>query len=244
MKNSLIIQNLTVKVAEKVVLKDIKLVINLGETHVVMGPNGSGKSSLALTLMGSDVYKIKSGKVILDSQDLFSLKPNERAAIGLFLTFQHPTTIYGVTLGQLLFSSYRSMMGSEKIDIKKFYAGIKRHAKLLGLNEEILERDTNDGFSGGEMKKAEMLTVLSLKPKFVIFDEIDSGLDVDALKKIAVMIKELIKKHTGVILITHNQKILKYVKPDFVHILKEGRIVKTGDYRLALNIEQKGYAKI
>lgn len=243
MPDSLIIQNLSLSVGGKIVVQKVNLTVNAGEVHVIMGPNGSGKSSLALALVGHHAYQVTEGKVTMGDYDLLSQKPNERVKIGLFLSFQNPVTLTGVTLGQLLLSSYKAIKNNE-VNIKKFYSQIKKKAEFLGLKEETLERDVNDGFSGGEKKKAEMLMLLCLTPKFVIFDEIDSGLDVDTIKKVIGVINELLNKHTGIILITHNQKILKYIKPDLVHILKEGRIVKTGNQSLALEIEEKGYAKI
>lgn len=243
MPNALIIQNLSVSVAEKVVVQQIDLTVEPGQVHAVMGPNGSGKSSLALSLMGHSAYQVVSGKVMLGSLNLLTLKPDERVKRGLFLSFQNPVAVPGVTLGQLIWSSYSSIK-SRKTDIRDFYAQVKKQAKMLGLKEEMLERDVNDGLSGGEKKKAEILMFLILSPKFVIFDEIDSGLDVDALKKVAEVINKLIKKQVGIILITHNRKILQYVRPNFVHVLKEGRVIKTGSYKLALEIEKKGYAKI
>ena len=242
MPNSLIIQNLTVSVIERKVLENISLVIRSGETHVIMGPNGSGKSSLALTLMGHPSYKVVAGQVMMDSFDLFCLEPDERAKKGLFLAFQNPVAVAGVTLGQLIWSAYKNVVG--ECDLRYFYSKVRKQAKNLGLKEEMLNRFVHDGFSGGEKKKAELLVLLSLKPKFVIFDEIDSGLDVDALKKVALVIKGLIKKHTGVVLITHHQKLLKIIKPDFVHILQAGKIIKTGSHKLVSEIEEKGYAKI
>lgn len=244
MQNSLMIQNLSVSVEGKVVVQKINLTVKSGQVHAIMGPNGSGKSSLALALMGHPAYRAESGKVTIRGRDLLSQKPSERVKMGLFLSFQNPVAVTGVTLGQLIFSSFKSVKGDNKIDIRKFYSQVKKEAKLLGLKEEMLERDINDGFSGGEKKKAEMLMLLSLAPKFIIFDEIDSGLDVDTLKKVVKIINELIKKQAGVVLITHNQKILKYIKPDFVHVLKDGKITRTGGYKLAQEIEQKGYAKV
>lgn len=244
MQNSLKIENLYVSVEGKNVVSGINLTVKPGEVHAIMGPNGSGKSSLALTLMGHPGYKVTTGKVMVGSSDLLSLKPNERVKKGLFLSFQNPVAVPGVTLGQLIWSSYQNLMGDTAIDLREFYAGVKKQAKLLGLKEEMLNRFVNDGFSGGEKKKAEMLMLLNLSPKFVIFDEIDSGLDIDTLKKVAKVINELVKKQTAVILITHNQRILKHVKPNFVHILKEGRIIRTGGHKLAREIEEKGYAKV
>lgn len=243
MPNALIIKNLSVSVEGKVIVEDINLKIGAGELHVLMGPNGSGKSSLALSLVGHPAYQVVSGKVMLGSLNLLTLKPDERVKRGLFLSFQNPVAVPGVTLGQLIWSSYNSIQ-SHKTDIRDFYARVKKQAKMLGLKEEMLERDINDGFSGGEKKKAEILMLLTLSPKFVVFDEIDSGLDVDTLKKVAEVINKLIKKQVGIILITHNRKTLQYIRPDFIHVLKEGKMVKTGSYKLASEIEKKGYAKI
>lgn len=228
----------------KRVVEAVNLALNPGEVHAIMGPNGSGKSTLALTLMGHPSYRVATGQVIMGNSDLLSLKPNERAKKGLFLSFQNPVAVPGVTLGQLAWSSFKSVVGERQVDVRDFYAQLKKKAKNLGLKEEMLNRFVNDGFSGGEKKKAEILMLLNLNPKFAIFDEIDSGLDVDTLKKIAQAINALVKKNTGVILITHNQKILKYVKPNFVHILKAGKIIRTGGHKLALEIEEKGYAKV
>ena len=254
MQNSLKIQDLVVSVDPtspkgfagqgKTVVDGISLSVNPGEVHAIMGPNGSGKSSLALTLMGHPGYKVVAGKVLIGSADLLSLKPNERVKKGLFLSFQNPVAVPGVTLGQLIWASYKNIVGEDKMDLRIFYTEVKKQAKDLGVKEEMLNRFVNDGFSGGEKKKAEMLMLLNLRPKFVIFDEIDSGLDVDTLKKIAKAINEMVKKQAGVVLITHNQKILKYIKPNFVHILKEGRLVKSGTSKLASEIEEKGYAKV
>jgi len=222
MQDSLNIKDLYVSVEGKKVVRGIDLTVNPGEVHAIMGPNGSGKSSLALALMGHPAYKV-DGKATLGETNLLSLKPNERAKAGLFLTFQNSVAVSGVTLGQLIWA-----VADQKIDIRDFYKRLEKQAKTLGLKEDILERFVNEGFSGGEKKKAEILMLLNLNPKFVIFDEIDSGLDVESLQKVIKVIKQLVKKSTGIILITHNQKILKQIKPNFVHILKEGRIIRSG----------------
>ncbi len=228
----------------KTVVEGVNLTINPGEVHALMGPNGSGKSSLALSLMGHPGYKIITGQATIAGADLLVLEPNERVKKGLFLTFQNPVAVPGVTLGQLTWSAYQNIAGKKAIDLRDFYTEVKRKAKDLGLKEEILDRFVNDGFSGGEKKKAEILMLLSLTPKFVIFDEIDSGLDIDSLKSITTAISRLIKDNTGILLITHNQRILKQIKADFVHVLKAGRIIKSGNHQLAVQIEEKGYAKV
>lgn len=244
MQNILKIQNLSVTIAGKTVVKDINLSLLSGEVHVIMGPNGSGKSSLALALAGHPDYKVVNGKVLLGGYDLLRLTPDERAKMGLFLSFQNPVAIPGVTLGQLILSSYKSINKEKVLDIGKFHTLLESKAKILGLKSSMLERFINDGFSGGEKKKAEMLTLLCIPPKFAILDEIDSGLDIDTLKIIAEAISCLAKEGTGIILITHNPRSLKFIKPDFVHILKAGKIVKTGNHKLAREVEYKGYAKI
>ena len=244
MQDSLKITDLSVQVESKLVVDEISLTVNPGEVHAIMGPNGSGKSSLALALMGHPAYRVVNGQVMMGSSDLLSLKPNERVKKGLFLSFQNPVAVPGVSLGLLAWSSYRSIAGESKVEVRDFYTQLKKQAKSLGLKEEMLNRFVNESFSGGEKKKAEMLLLLNLAPKFVIFDEIDSGLDVDTLKIVAKTINGLVKQRTGVILITHNQKILRYVKPNFVHILKAGKIVRTGGHELASEIEERGYVKI
>lgn len=244
MRNWLIIQNLSVSVEGKTVVEKVNLTIKPHDVHALMGPNGSGKTSLALALMGHSNFHVDQGKATIANHDILSLKTNERVKMGLFLSLQNPIEITGVTLGQMIFSALKSIAGNNNVDINKLYLQIKKTAKLLGVKENMLERDVNDGFSGGEKKKVEVLTLLSLKPKFIIFDEIDSGLDIDSLKKVARLINELVKKGTGVILITHNQKILKYIKPKFLHIMKEGKIVRSGNVRLAVEVEEKGYAKV
>lgn len=244
MQNSLKVEDLFVSVEGKKVVQGIGcLTIDPGEVHAIMGPNGSGKSSLALGLMGHPAYKT-TGKITLSGKNLLSLKPDQRVKLGLFLSFQNPPPISGISLGQLTWVSYQNITGDKKTDVRDFYAKVKEQAIALGLKEEILDRFVNEDFSGGEKKKAEMLLLLNISPKFVIFDEIDSGLDVDTLKQIAKIINDLIKKDIGIILITHNQKMLKFIKPDFVHIFKEGRIVKSGSFKLAREIEEKGYEKI
>lgn len=243
MSGLLKVKNNSVAVDGKIVVKGVNLKVGGGEVHIIMGPNGSGKTSLALALMGHPAYKVVSGNTFLGSSNLFSLSPNERVKKGLFLSFQNPVAVQGVTLGQLAWSSYKSING-EKKDVREFYSELKGQAQVLGLKEDILERFVNEGFSGGEKKKAEMLLLFGLNPKIAIFDEIDTGVDADSLKIIAKKITELTKKGTGVVLITHQTRILKLIKADFVHILKGGKIIKSGNAKMAKEIEEKGYGKV
>ncbi len=244
MQNLLKIQNLSATVKEKTVIKNVSLTVKTGQVHIIMGPNGSGKSSFALALAGHPDYRVMCGKILMGNCNLLALSPDKRAKMGLFLSFQNPVAIQGITLGQFIFSAYKSQNLKKVLDIGKFYKQLENKAKLLRLKQGMLERFINDGFSGGEKKKAEMLTLLCLSPKFAILDEIDSGLDIDALNLVAKTIKRLAKENTGIILITHNPKILKFIRPNFIHILKEGSIVKSGNSNLALQIEERGYAKI
>lgn len=243
MKDLLDVKELTVAVEGKLVVEGVSLGVRGGEVHVLMGPNGSGKTSLVLALMGHPAYKVVSGKASMGKVDLFSLTTQERVKKGLFLSFQNPIAVPGVSLGQLAWSAYKSIHG-EKEDVREFYGKLKEQAKDLGLKDDILDRFVNEGFSGGEKKKAEMLLLYCLNPKIAIFDEIDTGVDVDSLKTIAKKITELVKNEVGVVLITHQTKILKLIKADYVHVLKEGKIVKTGNNKLAKEIEGKGYGNV
>lgn len=237
------IKNLHVSTDKKEILKGLNLKINKGETHVVMGPNGSGKSSLSLTLMGHPRYSVTSGKIILDKKDITNLPPDKRAKLGLFLAMQYPVAVPGVSVFNLLRSANKNLE-VENISALEFQNKVKTKMKDLKIDEKFLTRSINDGFSGGEKKKAEILQLTILKPKYAILDETDSGLDVDALKTVSQGINSVAGKDLGILLITHYQRILKYVKPDFVHILLDGQIVKSGDAKLAEVVEEKGYAKI
>lgn len=254
---SLTIRNLSVVLDGKNILKGIHLEIKPGKVYALMGPNGSGKSTLAQVLMGNPSYGIMGeggGKplVILDKKDITYAKPNERAALGLYLAFQNPLTIPGVSVSNLLKTAYQAIHGLKSIkeqsskynpslSVWDFNKILVEKAKKLGLAQEFLRRSLNDGFSGGEKKKMEMLQAQVLRPKYAIFDEIDTGLDVDALKIVATGIQELKKQGTGIVIITHYTRILHFAKPDFVHILIKGELVLSGRYALAQKIEKSGY---
>jgi Fe-S cluster assembly ATP-binding protein len=248
----LTVSNLRASIEGKAILRGLSLKVGSGEVHAVMGPNGGGKSTLAYALMGHPAYVVK-GKIVLNKKDVSRLPTEGRAKAGLFLALQSPVAVPGVTVTNLLRTAFgdtknsshnpalsRRFIGS--MPIGEFMKVIKMYAKELRIDETFLTRGIHDGFSGGEKKKMEMLQALVLQPKFAIFDEIDTGLDVDALQVVARGIETLAKKGTGVIIITHYQRILKYVKPDVVHILVGGKIVKTGKAGLAKEIEEKGYA--
>lgn len=252
---SLIIKNLSAKIGSKTILNSINLEIIKGKIHALMGPNGSGKSTLAGVLMGNPAYEInnKKSQIKIDGKDILDLKTDERARAGLFLAFQNPISIPGVNVAGLLKTAY-SLTHEKKsaraqktlnpvINVWKFHEILVKKAKFLGIPQEFLRRSLNEEFSGGEKKKLEMLQAWILSPKYAIFDEIDTGLDVDALKVVASGITKLKKEKTGILIITHYLRILKYVKPDFIHILVGGKIVKSGGYKLAEEVEKYGYKK-
>lgn len=234
------IKDLCVSVAGKKILNGVNLKIKQGELHALMGPNGSGKSTLSYALMGHPKYKIEGGEILIDGEDITQFKPDKRAKLGLFLGFQYPTEVPGVTLKNFLWKTYRSLNNgnSSFVEFNEMFSGKLRE---LGMGENFAARYLNEGFSGGEKKRAEVLQLSILKPKIAIMDEIDSGTDVDALKIVANGLKKVVEENTGVLLITHYQRILNLVKPDFVHVLVDGKIVKSGDYNLAKEIEEKGY---
>lgn len=246
----LTISNLHASIDNKHILRGVTLKVKSREVHAVMGPNGGGKSTLAYALMAHPAYRAK-GKILLGTKNISTFTTEDRAKSGLFLALQSPIAVPGVTVINLLRTAYQELHGGTKrgkmiqslgsMSIIEFMNMIKRYAKDLHIDEQFLVRGIHDGFSGGEKKKMEMLQALVLAPKFAIFDEIDTGLDVDALQVVARGIDMLAKKGTGVIIITHYQRILKYVKPDVVHILVNGKIVKTGKASLAKEIEESGY---
>ena len=244
----LTIDNLTNEIDGKAILKGLSLQINAGEIHAIMGPNGAGKSTLAYTLGGRPNYEVTGGTATFEGEDLFAMDPHERAAAGLFLGFQYPVEIPGVSNLQFLresLNSQRRARGEKELNGGEFIKLAKEKAGLLGLDMEMLKRPVNVGFSGGEKKRAEMVQMGILDPKLAILDETDSGLDIDALKTVGAGINAIMRKpDKAVLLITHYQRLLDYVKPDFVHVLAAGRIVKSGGPELALQLEREGYAEV
>ena len=244
----LIIENLHATVAEKPILKGLSLTVNAGEVHAIMGPNGAGKSTLSYVLGGRPGYEVTSGSVTFNGQDLLDMDPHERAALGLFLGFQYPVEIPGVSNVQFLreaLNSQRKSRGEEPLSGGEFLKLAKDRAALLRLDMEMLKRHVNVGFSGGEKKRAEMVQMGILDPKFAVLDETDSGLDIDALRVVGEGINAIMRRpDKAVLLITHYQRLLDYVKPDYVHVLAQGRIVKTGGPDLALQLEREGYDEV
>jgi len=238
------IKNLSAGVEGKQILKGINLVINPGEVHAVMGPNGSGKSTLAAVLAGRDGYDVTGGEVIYDGKDLLDLDPEERAREGVFLAFQYPVEIPGVNSTYFLkaaLNEIRKSKGQSELDAMEFLSLVKDKIKLLELNEDLLKRSVNEGFSGGEKKRNEIFQMAVLEPRLAILDETDSGLDIDALRIVAGGVNKLKRPDSAQLVITHYQRLLNFIIPDFVHVLFDGRIVKSGDKQLALELEAKGY---
>ena len=239
------IENLSATIADKPILKGLSLTINAGEIHAIMGPNGAGKSTLGYTLGGRPGYDVTGGSVSFDGQDLLALEPHERAAAGLFLGFQYPVEIPGVSFVQFLreaANAQRKARGQEPLSGGEFLKLAREKAALLRMDMDMLKRPVNVGFSGGEKKRAEMVQMGILDPKFAVLDETDSGLDIDALRICGEGINAIMRKpDKAVLLITHYQRLLDYVKPDFVHVLAGGRIVRSGGPELALELEEQGY---
>jgi Fe-S cluster assembly ATP-binding protein len=238
------IKDLSAGVEDKQILKGINLTINAGEVHAVMGPNGSGKSTLAAVLAGRDGYNVTGGEVIYDGKDLLDLDPEERAREGVFLAFQYPVEIPGVNSTYFLkaaLNEIRKSKGQSELDAMEFLNLVKDKIKLLELNEDLLRRSVNEGFSGGEKKRNEIFQMAVLEPRLAILDETDSGLDIDALRIVAGGVNKLKRSDSAQLVITHYQRLLNFIIPDFVHVLYDGRIVKSGDKQLALELEAKGY---
>ena len=224
----------------KEILKGLNLTVEAGKVHAMMGPNGSGKSTLSFCLMGHPKYTINSGEILYKGANIFDLSVDKRAKQGLFLAFQYPTAIPGVTISNFLRAALRGVRGSE-VPVKEFRETVKKHLKFLEIPESFMTRYVNDGFSGGEKKRLEILQMAVLNPALAVLDETDSGLDIDALKTVAQGINTLRSPERGILLITHYQRLLNYIKPDFVHVMVDGRIVRSGSAELALELEAKGY---
>jgi Fe-S cluster assembly ATP-binding protein len=238
------ISDLSVRVAGKDILKGVNLKVNAGEVHAIMGPNGSGKSTLAQVLAGREDYEVTGGSVTFDDHDLFALPAEERARAGLFLGFQYPVEIPGVNNVYLLkaaLNAKRKAHGEPEVDAYEFLTLIRQKMKFMQMSESFLTRGVNEGFSGGEKKRNEVLQMLVLEPKLAILDETDSGLDIDALKVVSKGVNSLRSPQRAVVLVTHYQRLLDYVMPDQVHVLSGGRIVKSGDKSLAQELERRGY---
>ena len=241
------IKNLHANVAGREILKGIDLSINAGEVHAIMGPNGSGKSTLAQVLSGHDLYQVTAGEVVYDGKDLLAMSPEDRAREGIFMAFQYPVEIPGVSNLYFLkaaLNAIRKHQGLPDLDAMDFLALVKERMALMEMDQSLLNRAVNTGFSGGEKKRNEIFQMAVLEPKLAILDETDSGLDIDALKIVAAGVNALRSPARAMIVVTHYQRLLNYIVPDFVHVLAEGRIVKSGGKELALELEESGYVGI
>ncbi len=252
MNSEIIIKDLHISVQEKPIIKGLNLTVKQGEIHALMGPNGSGKSTLANGLMGHPLYDIDSGEVIFNGVDILELEPNERAKLGLFLAFQYPTAIPGVSMANFLrlaVSAVRAKGGNGSgddglIPMREFRRELRAKMKQLGIDDSFARRYLNDGFSGGEKKRAEILQLAMLEPQIAILDETDSGLDIDAIRVVGESVSQLIGPELGVLIITHYPRLLDYIRPQFVHILLDGQIVESGGWELTQMLEAEGYDPI
>ena len=236
----LAIEDLHVSIEGKEILKGLNLTVQRGEVHALMGPNGSGKSTLSFCLMGHPKYQVTSGSIRYQGEALAGLSPNQRAQRGIFLAFQYPTAIPGGTIANFLRTALRGVRGAE-VPIKEFRQTVKTHLKAIGIPDSFMNRYVNDGFSGGEKKRLEILQMAVLSPSLAVLDETDSGLDIDALKTVASGINAQRSPQRGILLITHYQRLLNYIRPDVVHVMIDGRIVRSGAAELALELESGGY---
>lgn len=238
------IKNLKASIEDKEILNGIDLEVNAGEVHAIMGPNGSGKSTLASVLAGREDFEVTAGEIEYEGKDLLELEPEERAKEGIFMAFQYPVEIPGVSTTNFLktaLNQIREYQGLEPLDAVSFLTRLKNKMKLVEMDQSLLSRALNEGFSGGEKKRNEIFQMAVLEPKLAVLDETDSGLDIDALKIVANGVNKLKSKDNAVILVTHYQRLLNYIIPDFVHVLYQGKIVKSGTRELALELEEKGY---
>ena len=252
MSNELTITDLHISVQQKPIIKGLSLTVQPGEVHALMGPNGSGKSSLANGLMGHPLYEVDSGEVIFEGVNVLELEPNERAKLGLFLAFQYPTAIPGVSLANFLRLAVSAVRGKDTngdekdrlIPMREFRRELREKMQQLGVDDSFARRYLNDGFSGGEKKRAEILQLAMLEPKIAILDETDSGLDIDAVRVVGDSVSRLVGPNLGVLIITHYPRLLEYIHPQFIHILLDGRIVESGGWELAEMLEAEGYDPI
>ena len=243
--DSLKIENLTVSVDNKIILKDFNLEIKAGEIHAIMGPNGTGKSTLSAAIMGNPNYSVTQGEVLFDGQNVLEMSVDERARLGLFLAMQYPSEIPGITNAEFLRAAMNAKRAEDdKVSVMEFIKKLDKNMEVLSMKEEMAERYLNEGFSGGEKKRNEILQLLMLEPTFAILDEIDSGLDIDALKVVAKGVNSMRGEKFGALIITHYQRLLDYITPDVVHIMMDGRVVKTGGAELAKRLETEGYVNI
>ncbi|WP_334332425.1 Fe-S cluster assembly ATPase SufC [Companilactobacillus sp. HBUAS59544] len=227
----------------KEILKGVNLKLNTGETHAIMGPNGTGKSTLSETIMGNPNYNVTQGDILLDGKSILNLSVDQRARKGLFLAMQYPTEIKGITNLEFIKEAINSRLpNNKKLSVREFLSDLDKKLSILNMTEEMAERYLNEGFSGGEKKRNEILQLMMIKPKFAILDEIDSGLDIDALQVVSNGVNSMASSDFGTLIITHYQRLLNYINPDFVHIMMDGKIVKTGNADLAVKLEKEGYA--
>lgn len=238
------IKNLKVSVEDKTILNGIDLEVKPGEVHAIMGPNGSGKSTLAHVLAGKEDYEVQNGTITFEGEDLLEMEVDERAQAGIFLAFQYPVEIPGVSTSTFLKSSVNAVRvarGEKELNAVEMLKMLREKIQMVGMDNKLLQRSLNEGFSGGEKKRNEMLQMAMLEPKLAVLDETDSGLDIDALKVVANAVNLLRSENRSFIIVTHYQRLLDYIVPDFVHVLYKGRIVKSGDKNLALKLEEQGY---
>ncbi len=241
------VKNLRVTVEEKEILQGLSLSVSAGEVHAIMGPNGSGKSTLARALAGHPAYEVTSGTATFDGKDLLAMSPEERACEGVFMAFQYPVEIPGINNSYFLkaaLNAVRKFRGQQELDAVEFMALVKEKAKLLDIDRDMLGRSVNEGFSGGEKKRNEIFQMAVLEPRLALLDETDSGLDIDALKVVSNGVNALRRADRAIVVVTHYQRLLNYIVPDYVHVLSNGRIVRSGGKELALELEAKGYGWI
>jgi len=239
--HTLEVEGLHAEVAGKEILKGVSLTLKSGELTALMGPNGSGKSTLAYALMGHPKYKVTKGKALLDGQDLLKLTVDQRSRAGLFLGFQYPQEVSGLSLSKFLWTAYMQTHTAQTANTKQFDSDLKTHLQYLEMDESLLKRSLNEGFSGGEKKRVEVLQMATMNPRFAILDEPDSGLDIDAVRAVGETVAKLRRPDAGILVITHYQRILKYLKPDSVHVMVDGAIALSGGRELADQLEAKGY---